>query len=456
MSRPIDDLQPLADIADALLSRAKAFGADASDVLVSRSESVSVAARDGALEGSERSETVDFGLRVLLDAPGGRRQATVSASDAKPETLDLLAERAVAMAREAPLDAEARLAEAGEYAGAVPSLDLFDADAPPSPDALLDTAKALEASALGVDGVTRAEGAEAGWSLGAVYLATSNGFAGGYASSSHGVSVSAIAGEGLNMERDYAYSSARHRGDLRDVAEIGGEAGERAVKRLNPRKPASGAYPVVFDRRLASGLVGSLLGAANGESVARGASFLKDKLGAAILPKGVSLIDDPTLVRGLGSRPFDGEGLPGREKRIVGDGVLSEWLLDLSTATRLEMTSNGSARRGVGSPPSPGPSNAWLTPGARSLEDLIRDIDQGFFATEMMGRGLNMVTGDYSRGASGFWIEKGEIAYPVSELTVAGAMLDMLASLEPADDLERERRIDAPSLRIDGLTIAAG
>lgn len=451
-----DGTRSLSEIAEALLAKAKAAGADSADVLASRSESVSVSARSGALEGAERSETVDFGLRVLLDAAGGRRQATVSASDPRDETLSLLAERAVAMAREAPLDPDAQLAAPEQFAGPAPDLDLCDASEPPAPDALLEAARELEATALGVEGVTRAEGAEVGWSRAAVHLATSLGFSRGYESTSHGMSVSAIAGEGLGMERDYAYSSARHRADLKSVEEVGREAGERAIRRLSPRKPASGSYPVILEPRLASGFVGSILGALNGESIARGSSFLKDKMGDRVLPQGVALIDSPLRPRGLGSRPFDGEGLAGRQNALIEDGVVAAWLLDLATAHKLGLQSNGMARRGVASPPGPGASNAWLTAGARSPEELIGDIERGVLITEMMGRGVNMVTGDYSRGASGFWIENGEIAYPVSELTVAGRVLDMMGSLEAANDLAFERRIDSPTLRIDGLTIAAG
>ncbi len=446
----------LSEIADALLSKARAAGADLADVLASRSESVSVSARSGALEGAERSETVDFGLRVLIDAKGGRRQATVSASDSSDATLSLLAERAVAMAREAPLDADVQMAPAELFAAETPELDLCDPSEPPSPEALLEAARALEAEALAVDGVTRAEGAEIGWSRAAVHLATSIGFSRGYDSTSHGLSVAAIAGEGLGMERDYAYSSARHRADLKSIEEVGREAGERAVRSLSPRKPTSGAYPIILEPRLASGVVGSLLGALNGESIARGSSFLKDKMGERILPAGMALIDTPLRKRGLGSRPFDGEGLAGQENRLIDDGIVASWLLDLSTAHRLGLTSNAMARRGVASPPGPGASNAWLTAGERTPEELIGEIKQGLFVTQMMGRGVNMVTGDYSRGASGFWIENGEIAYPVSELTVAGRITDMLAGLEAANDLTFERRIDSPTLRIEGLTLAAG
>ena len=442
-------------VASALLEQAKRAGADAADAVVTQGESLSVSARNGSLEEAERAESIDFGLRVLIGAEGGHRQAMVSASDPAADALAELAERAVAMARAAPADPYARLAAPEQTIVSPPDLELVDPSEPPAPEALFETALALEEAAMAVEGVRQCEGAGAGWRRGRVVMATSAGFHQGYGSSSHSISVSALAGEGLGMERDYDYSAARWREDLRSPEAVGREAGERAVRRLGPRKPKTGRYPVVYEPRMASGLVGAILGAANGASVARGSSFLREKMGERILPAGFDVIDDPLKPRGMGSRPFDGDGLPGAAKRVVADGVLSLWLLDLASAAQLGLESNGSAGRGVGGAPSPSASNAWLTPGAQTPEELIGAIEEGLFVTEMMGRGFNPVTGDYSRGASGFWIEKGEIAYPVSELTVAGRFDDLLDGLSAANDLEFERRVNAPTLRVEGMTVAA-
>lgn len=460
MSDPFMSEQQLRGIAEGLLSRAERAGADAADVMAVTGESLGVSARGGALEEVERAEGVDFGLRVMMNAEGGVRVASISASDPSDVALDALAERAVAMAREAPVDAYAGLApeallDHGDHEASIAALELGDAAGPPDPDTLLDEALALESAALGVDGVSQAEGADSGWSGGWAYFATSHGFKGGFRSSSRVRSVSAVAGAALGMERDYAFSAARFAEDLRDIAEIGAEAGRRAVRRLAPKKPPSGAYPVLFEPRTASSLVAAVVGAANGASVARGASFLRDKMGEQIMPKGCSIHDDPTRRRGLGSRPFDGEGVAARPKRIVEDGVLAAWLLDCEAARRLGLETNGSAGRGVAGGPSPSGSNIWLTPGEKSPEELMREAGTGVLITEMMGRGVNGVTGDYSRGATGYWFENGEIAYPVSEFTLAGHVFEMLRSLEAANDLVFDRRLTAPTLRVEGLTIGS-
>lgn len=447
----LDSAHNLDDIAASLLDLARRQGADAADVGVSQSESLGVSARGGALEDAERSESIDFSLRVMVAAEQGFRQASVSASDPDPATLATLAERAMAMAREATPDHYIGLADAAQLAGEAPDLELLDPSESPNPGALLETALALEAQTLAVEGVRQCEGASAGWGRSRVVIAASNGFHRGYEGGSHSISVSAVAGEGLGMERDYAYSSARWRGDLRTVESVGREAGERAVKRLNPRKPQSGAYPVVLDPRIGSRFASSLLGLMNGAAVARGSSYLAKRMGERILPEGVDLIDDPLLPRGQGSRPFDGEGLPVRRKKLIADGVLSEWLLDLAAARQLGLESNGSGGRGGG----PGASNAWISAGAETPEALIGEVEQGLYVTELMGRGLNGVTGDYSSGASGFWIESGRVAHPVSEITIAGHMSDMLATLRLADDLTFERRVNAPTMRVESMTIAA-
>jgi PmbA protein len=338
-------------------------------------------------------------------------------------------------------------------ARSVPDLDILD-PVEPSPEVLEARAAEAEDAARAVPGVTNSEGAESGWSSTRVQLAASNGFSGGYAVSRHSFSVSVLAGSGTAMERDYDFTSAIAGADLRDPAEVGRKAGERAVRRLNPRKVATAQVPVVYDPRVSGGLIGSFANAVNGAAIARGTSFLKDKMGSRVFAAGIQIIDDPLRKRGLRSKPFDGEGLPTTRRAIIEDGVLQSWFLDLATARQLRLTSTGNAARGTGAPPSPAPTNLYLAAGKLSPQDLIADIKQGFYVTELIGMGTNLVTGDYSRGAAGYWIENGEIAYPVSEVTVAGNLKDMYARLVPASDLEFRYGTDAPTVRIDGMTVA--
>jgi PmbA protein len=319
---------------------------------------------------------------------------------------------------------------------------------------LIERARAAEEAALAVMGVTNSEGAEAGWGRSSVALAASSGFAGAYSGSSHGVSASVIGGTGTAMERDYDFSSAIFAADLRDPAEVGKSAGERAVKRLGAKKMPTCRCPVVFDPRVARGFISHLLGPISGPAIARGTSFLKDRLGERIFPEAITIIDDPHRQRGLRSKPFDGEGIANRRRAIIDKGVLTTWLLDLRSARQLGLKTTGHAARGTASPPSPSATNVWIEPGALSPPALIADIESGFYVTEMMGMGVNGVTGDYSRGAAGFWIDKGEIAFPVSEMTVAGNLKDIFARLVAADDLVFKAGADSPTLRVDDLTVA--
>ena len=445
MPQPFDPLALLDD----LIRRARKAGADAADGVVFESASLSVAWRLGQSEGVERAESRDVGLRVFR----GRRQAIVSSTDTSPEALAELVERALAMAAAVPEDPHCGLAEPGQIADEIVDLDLCDA-AEPSPEALVERAAAAEDAARAVAGVTNSEGAEASWSRTDVSLAASNGFAGGYSVSQHSVSASVIAGEGAAMERDYDYAVARYAADLMDAAEIGRSAGQRAVRRLNPKKAPSAQLPVVYDWRVSRGLLSHLCGAIGGPAVARGTSFLKDRMGEAVFAKGIGIMDSPRLVRGLRSKAFDGEGVATAERAIVADGVLQSWLLDLRSARQLGLETTGHAARGTSSPPSPSPTNLTLAAGALSPEALIGEIERGLFVGELMGMGINPVTGDYSRGASGFWIEDGVLTYPVSEVTVAGNLIDMFARLTPADDLVMRYGIDAPTVRIDGMTLA--
>lgn len=438
------------DLLSDLVSDARKAGAEAADAVLIDSASLSVGLRLGAMERLERAESGDVGLRVLI----GKRQAFVSSSDRSKAALAQLVERAVAMARSIPEDPYCGLADSSELARDFPDLDVCDPDEP-SAETLIDMVRAAEDSARAVPGVTNSEGAEAGWGRSGVAIVASNGFAHSYAVTSSSLSVSVLAGTNeQGMERDYDYSSAVFLADLREAEEIGFEAGRRAVRRLGARKVATRQVPVIFDPRVARGLVSSLAGAINGAGVARGTSFLKDKLGQAIFARGVRVVDDPHRKRGLRSRPCDGEGIATRRRAIVEDGVLTTWLLDLRSARQLGLSSTGHASRGTSSPPSPSASNFYLEAGHITPAEMIHDISEGFYVTDLSGQGVNGVTGDYSRGASGFWIKGGELVFPVNEVTVAGNLKDMFLNLTPASDLSLRHGIDAPTCRIDGLMVA--
>jgi PmbA protein len=442
------DQSALTDLAERLVTAARRAGADAADALAVRSVSLAVEVREGAVEESERSEGDEVGLRVFV----GRRQAVVSSNDVKADVAGL-AERAVAMARAAPEDPFAGLADPAQLARDIPDLDLLDPDLP-SVTLLEERARRAESAALTVEGVTKSGGASASAGIGGMVLVTSQGFRGAYLNSGQSVSMTAIAGEGTAMERDYDYSSALHGADLEPPEKVGRSAGERTVERLNPRKVDTKRVPVVFDRRVAGSLVGHLAGAINGSAVARKTSFLKDRLGERLCRSGIDVIDDPRRRRGLRSRPFDAEGVATRRLAVVEDGVLKSWFLDSATGRELGFATTGHAQRGVSSTPSPGASNLHLSAGADTPEALLADIADGFYVTDLIGMGVNQVTGDYSRGASGFWIENGRRSYPVSEMTIAGNLVVMFRTLSPANDLEFRFGTNAPTLRVEGLTVA--
>jgi PmbA protein len=442
------DQSALLDRAERLVKAALARGADAADAVAMRSMSLAVEVRDGAVEESERAEGDDLGLRVLV----GRRQAVVSTNDMAGDA-GALAERAVAMARAAPEDEFAGLAEPALLAHDFPDLDLVDPDLPGVAQ-LEAQARAAEQAALAVKGVSKSGGASASAGILGMVLVTSHGFRGAYLGSRHGVSMTAIAGEGTGMERDYDYSSTLHAADLESPEKIGRTAGERAVARLNPRKVSTRKVPVVFDPRVAGTLVSHLASGANGGAITRKTSFLRDKMGAKLFADGIRIIDDPLRKRGLRSHPFDGEGVAGKRLALIDDGCLRSWLLDCATARELGLITTGHAQRGVSSVPSPGASNLHLEAGRVNPAALIADIKDGFYVTDLIGMGVNMVTGDYSRGASGFWIENGERTFPVSEVTIAGHLLDMFRTLTPADDLEFRYGTNAPTLRLEGMTVA--
>lgn len=442
----------LADLTHRLIAAAKAAGADSADAVAVAGTSVSIDVRNSVLEQAERSEGTDIGLRVFV----GHRSANVSASDTSDRTVEEMAARAVAMANEAPEDPHAGIADAHQLATDIDAtrLDLVDAGDEPDPKWLEEQARIAETAALAVNGVAQVQSTSATYGRRQVHLAASNGFSGGYESTGHSLSSVAISGEGTGMERDYDYDSRIHLSDMRDAAEIGRIAGERAVARHGARKPKTGTYPVLFDERIASSLIGHLLSASNGAMIARGSSWLLGKDGSQVLPKGMDLIETPHRARVAGSRLFDGEGLPTAERKIIDDGVLTGWTMDLATARKLGLQSTGSASRGTSGPPSPSVSHLTLTQGTQSPADIIKDMGTGLLITSMIGSTINPNTGDYSRGASGFWIENGEVSYPVNECTVAGNLHDMLARIIPANDARAHISRVIPSLMIDGMTLA--
>ena len=431
-----------------LVARARSAGADAADAVLVANTSIGVTRRLGQTEHLERAESRDVGLRVFV----GNRAAIVSATSVDPAGFATLAERAVAMARIVPEDPHGGLAEAMRME-AWPDLDMAD-PAEPDMDALVARASIAEDAARSVSGITNTEGAEAGYGRTEIALVTSAGFAAGYHRTSHSVSATALAGSGTGMQRDYDYSGAVHLADLEDAARIGHTAAEKALARLNPTRPRTARLPVVFDPRVSSSLLGHLMGAINGSTIVRGTSFLKDKLGQRIFAPGIVVRDDPRRPRGLRSRPFDAEGVPTQARAIIDDGVLTTWILDSRSARQLGLATTGHAARGTSSPPSPSPSNLWLEPGAHSPAELMADIAEGLYVTELIGMGVNGITGDYSRGAAGFMIRNGALAEPVAEITIAGSLPDMFLHMTPANDLKFRRGTDAPTIRVEGLTLA--
>jgi PmbA protein len=440
------DAAKLTDRVAALVEAAKAAGADAADAVAVRGRSTSVSVRLGKVEGTEASESDDVSLRVFV----GQRVASVSATAASdPKTL---AERAVAMARVSPEDPYQGLADASLLASKIRDLDLFDPTAV-SAEKLKEDALAAEEAALAVPGVTNSSGSSASAGLGGLVLATSHGFLGHYVGSRFSRSASVIAGEGTGMERDYEFSSRQHFVDLDSPQWVGRRAAERAVRRLNARKAKTGPVNVVFDPRVARGIAGHLAGAINGASVARKTSFLRDMMEKQVAAAAITVIDEPLRVRGQASRPFDGEGVEGQKLTMVEKGVLKHWFLSTSAAKELGLKTNGRGSRS-GSSVSPSSTNLSIEPGEKTPEELIASLKTGFYVTEVFGQGVNMITGEYSRGASGFWIEKGELAYPVSEVTIASNLKDMFLNMVPANDLDRNFATAAPTLLIEGMTLA--
>jgi PmbA protein len=437
------------DIVSGLIEKAKAYGADAADALIYNATGFDVSVRMGEVEEVERAEGRDLGLRVFV----GNRPAVVSSNDWSPDVLDQLVERAVAMAKMAPEDPYAGLADSDLLATQFADFDMDDG-VEETADALTNRAREAEDAARSISGITNSEGGAAGFGQSEVVLATSNGFVGQYSARSHNLSVSVLAGSGQGMERDYDYDSKRHLSDLRGAADVGKSAGERTIRRLNPQKPKTQAVPVVFDERASRTMIGHMLGAINGVSITRGTSFLKDAMGTQIFASGISIREDPHRMRGSSSKPFDGEGVSTHAKTLIDQGVLQTWILDCGTAKQLGLKTTGNAARGTSGGPSPSATNTYMAAGDISKADLLGGIKDGLYVTELIGMGVNGVTGDYSRGASGFWIKDGELTHAVSEITIASNLKDMFLNMTAADDLEFRYGTDAPTLMIEGMTLA--
>jgi len=440
-------------LAEQLLDAALKAGAEAADVIVTTETGTFVGVTGGALEEAERAEGLDLGLRVLI----GPRQATVAGSDARPETLAAMAARAVAIAREAPEDPWCGLADPSDLRPwADPtSLDLVDPAPPLEPAALEALARGAEAAALAVPGVTQVEQASASSGTDTLTLLASNGVSGQYSRSSSSIAVSAIAGEGLGRERDFAAEFRRHRSDLPSPEDIGARAGARAVAALSPKRPPAGRYQVLYDERVAASLIGHILAAINGSAIARGSSWLSTAMDTAILPAGLSIWEDPLIPRGRASRPGDAEGVGAKRLDLVEGGTLKSWVLDLASARQLGLKTTGNALRGTGGPPRPGTGNIRLSPGLTTRDALIAEMGTGLIVTSMIGSSVNPTTGAYSRGASGFWVEGGEIAHAVNEITIAGSLPEMIRTLRLADDADPWKSVSAPSMLVEGLTIGA-
>ena len=441
------------DVMNILIDTALSNGATAADCVLSRSRGLSLTRRLGKDETIERYEDFDTGLRVFV----GNKIASVSTNDNSETAIRDVAKRAVDMAKIAPQD-DFSLIASQETLNDFPihnsiSVDSYD-EVEPSIDIIRDRAKEVEDSALSVKGITNSDGADASWGEGETLLMTSNGFFGSSKKSNHSVSVVVIAEKDGKMERDYDYSSKVFGKDLRNSNHIGIEAAKKTLARIGATKPLTGKYPVIFDPRVSRSIAGHFASAINGSAIARKTSFLKDMLNKQIANPAINIIDDPFLKRGLGSRLFDAEGLGSRKYTLIKDGVLEQWLLDLSSAKQLNLKPLGNAKRGISGPPSPGTSNFMISPGDVTPDNLIKNVSEGFFVTDMIGSSVSMITGDYSRGASGFWIKNGELSIPITEATIAGNLKEMFMTLQPANDIDHSHSINSPTLLIEGMTIA--
>lgn len=433
----------------ALLTDAKVAGADAADMVMVASTDIAVSQRNGTPEDIERAESSAIGLRVFVDG----KSAMVSSTDFSATTLKETAQRAVAMAKASVADPYVTLAPNELWVKNISELELYE-DAEPSVEWLQAQCALAEDAALSHEGITNSEGAEAHVSRNRIALMTSEGFAQEYRTSSCSLSLSVIAGKGDKMERDYAYSVKRFTSDLGAAKAIGDEAARRTLQRMNPKKVSTQSVPVVFDPRVGRSLLGNFASAINGSAIARGTSFLKNKMGEAVFAKGINIVDDPHIVRGLGSKPFDGEGVANQKRLMVQDGVLQSWILDMRSANQLSLNTTGHAVRGISSAPHPSSTNFYMQAGEVTLKDMLSGIKNGFYVTNAFGMGVNLITGDYSQGASGLWIENGELSYAVSEVTIAGHLSDMFTHLTPANDLVFDYSTNVPTFMIEPMMVA--
>lgn len=441
------------DIASFTVEQAKKLGADEVDVILVEASDTSLRTRLRNFENIERSESRDLGIRVFLGDKKGYKTAIISTNNLLKDNIVTTIQKAIDTAKMAPADEYARLAEKDEYTSVIEDRKTFD-NGHASTEELKEWALKAEDAALSVSGITNSEGADASCSYAENIIVTSKGFYGSYKNSGYTVSVSVIAGKDTAMETDYEYSYSRFKKELGDPAEVGRKAAQYTVRKLNPRKVKTCKVPIVFDPRVSKNILSSLCSAINGASIVKKSSFLSDKMGQQIFPEFINIIDDPTIEKGLSSEPFDAEGVKGEKMYLVKDGVLQNWILDLRSAAKLGLRSNGRASRGISSNPGPSSSNVFMEKGLMAPEVLMNDIKDGLYLTDVFGMGINNVTGDYSQGASGFWIENGQLTYPVSEITVAGSMQDMFMNLTQANDLNIRYSKNAPTIRIEGMTVA--
>ncbi len=449
MKKDNEDEKVLINFLNMITDKAKKKGADSADAISMSSQSISVSQRLGKKEDLERSESSGFGLRVFI----GKKQAIVSSTDHSDNEIDELIQRAIDMAKVAPDDPYVGISDLNTSSKNLKKLNLLDSFEP-TIDNLYENVSIAEEAALSMKGITNSEGSSASWSKASIALVNTNDFFGSYSGSTFSISTAVIAGNGAAMERDYDYSVSRHKKKLEDPKLIGINAAKRAIKRLNPVKIDSSELPVVFDWRVSSSLLGHFAGAINGQSIAKKTSFLNEMMNKQVFKKGVNIIDDPLISDGLASKPFDGEGIPTNKIDLVSNGKLNNWILDLASSRQLNLKTTAHASRGTSSVPFPSPTNLYLQPGDASLEEIIGDLRKGIYITELIGMGVNGVTGDYSRGAAGFLIENGELTYPISEITIAGNLLSMFANLTPANDLKFKNRTNSPSVLVNKMIVA--
>ena len=434
-------------LAEEIIKLSLSKGADSSDIVIAKNLSKNIGCRLGKIEEIEQSETKVLGLRTFI----GNRNAIISTNDFSKNSINESIDRVISMTKLAPEDPLSKLAN--ETAKIIPDLELFDT-CDLNPDQLKDLALETENSALEVKGVTNSNGASSSQSKTSFHLSTSNGFSGGYKKSNFSISCSAIAGNELSMQTDYDYDSKVFFKDLKGTSLVGEQAAENTVSKCNPKKIKTCKSDVVFDPRVSKTLLSHISSLVNGSSIARGSSFLSEKMNAKIFGREINIIDNPSILKGLGSKPFDDEGCEMKSFNIIENGILRSWILDTTTSQQLGIKSNSRASRGMSSSPSPSPTNMFIENGTISKDEIINNIKDGFYVTDLIGQGVNLITGDYSRGAGGFKIENGKISFPINEVTIAGNLKDMFHRMIAANDLEFKYSLNSPTILIEGMTIA--